>query len=184
MTKKSTKTQSDDSAADKPAVRAVHQRAREAVEALRAVRDELHRKAAALDHRQIEIEKQLRENDENQDRITREQGILEDQRQRFQVEQESSKAMAAEHDREIAEKDEQLAALEAEVLTLEAKLQGQQAVAASEAMVNEPEWVEAPRGAVEVMPSVSAAGPKSAGKNGAANSRKLRRNTKRKAIGI
>ncbi len=184
MTKKSTKTQSDESAANKPTVSEVHQLARAAVEALKAVRDELHRKAAALDHRQGEIEKQLRENDETQARITREQSTLEDERKRFQEEHESSGAIAAEHDREIAEKNEHLAALGAELLTLEAKLQGQQAVAASQAMVNEPELVEAPRGAVEAMPRASASGPKSAGKNGAAASRKLRRNTKRKAIGI
>lgn len=184
MATKSTKTQSDESPADKPAVSEVHQRAREAVEALKAVRDELHRKAAALDERKIEIQKQLLINDEHQARISREQAALDDERERFQAAHQSSEAMAAEHAQEMAEKNEQLVAFKAELASLEVQLQEQQAFSSGEIMVDEPELVEAPRGAVEVVPPASAVGPKSAGGTDSAGSRRLRRNTKRKAIGI
>ena len=184
MAKKSTKTQFDESPAHKPALSDVHQRAREAVEALKAVRDELQRQAAELDERQIEIQKQLLHHDEHQARISREQVALDDERERFQAEHESSKAMAVRHEQEMAQKDEQLAAFKAELASLEAQLQEQQAFSSGEAMIDEPELVEAPRGAVEVVPIGSAAGPKSAGTTGSASARKLRRNTKRKAIGI
>ncbi len=179
-----TKTQSDQSPADKPAVSEVHQRAREAVEALKAVRDELHRKAAALDERQIEIQKQTLQNDETQARISREQVALDDQREKFQAEHQSSGTRAAEHEQAMIEKNEQLTAFKAELASLEAQLQGQQAFSSGEIMVDEPELVEAPRGAVEVVPAASATGPKSAGGTDSEGSRRRRRNTKRKAIGI
>lgn len=166
-----------------PGVNEVHQRAREAVEALRAVRDELKRRAAAMEVRQGELETMHAECENARAGIDRDREALKQEREKFAAECQSNESRLKVRETELAELEQRLATVQAEKPAARTEPAPTKTPPAPERVI-EPSLVEAPRQAVEAKPAKRSTGPKTAASNGAADSRKLRRNTKRKAIGI